>query len=162
MTPRFGSARDLFEAVREASRDASEIRSRLSRLESACGLRAQRYDAPSSRGGAPDAMRAVDIYVDQEERLRRRQYEDYELIGLASSVIYGTSEDGNGGIQALLGPRQADAMWWRFCAAKPWQTVAAMVGASERWCRDAVRVSLDTVDSYGWRAVAEGAGVAEG
>jgi hypothetical protein len=161
MTPRFGSARDLFEAVREASRDASEIRSRLSRLESACGLRAQRYDAPSSRG-VSDAMHAVDIYVDQEERLRRRQDEDYELIALASSVIYGTSEDGSGGIQALLGPRQADAMWWRFCAAKPWQTVADMVGASESWCKGAVRVALDTVDSYGWRAVAEGVGVAEG
>lgn len=162
MTPRYASARDLFEAVREASRDASDIRSRLSSLESACGLRAQRYDAPSPRGGVSDPMRSVDIYVDQEERLRRRQDEDYELIGLASSVIYGTSEDGDGGIQALLGPRQADAMWWRFCAAQSWPVVAAMAGASESWCKRAVRAALDTVDSYGWRAVAEGVGVAEG
>ena len=33
---------------------------------------------------------------------------------------------------------------------------------SERWCRDAVGVAMDVVDSYGLERMASGLGLAEG
>ena len=33
---------------------------------------------------------------------------------------------------------------------------------SERWCRDAVGVAMDVIDSYGLSRMAEGRGLAEG
>lgn len=156
-------ARDLFDAARDAALDADRIGGSLRRAEAACGLRGHAPTGlPGGRGGVHDPMAPVDRLVDQEERTRRRLEEDYELIDLACGVIYGTGQDGRGGVCALLGPATADALWWRYCGGAPWASVARHVGMSERWCVSAAAAALDVVDGYGWRRVADGVGTAEG
>lgn len=156
----YASARDFFEAVRDASMDAERTRRTIRRMESREGLHAQSY-GPRPRGGTHDTMARTDERMDYEERCRRRVDEDYELIDEACDVIYGADQS-TGGVGALLGPAYADALWWRYCAAATWREVAAGVGMSERWCVGAVKAALDMVDSYGIGRMASGTGVAEG
>lgn len=159
----YQSASDLFEAAREAAADAERIGRDLGRAASACGLRGHApTGAPGGRGGASDPMAPVDRFLDQEERTRRRLEDDYALIDLACGVIYGTGQDGRGGVCALLGPATADALWWRYCGGVSWAAVSRRVGMSERWCIEATQAALDVVDGYGWRRVADGVGDAEG
>ena len=106
-------------------------------------------------------MRATDRRMDYEARCRRRLEEDYELIDVACDVIYG-SDQSTGGVGAVLGSAYADALWWRYCAGATWPEVADGCGMSERWCRDAVGVAMDVIDSYGLSRMAEGRGLAEG
>ena len=157
----YQSARDLFEATREAARDADRISRTIARMESREGLHAQSYQ-PSVRGGDHDASAATDARIDYEGRVRRRRDEDYALIDLACSVIYGADQVGSGGVSALLGPSYADALWWRYCAAATWPEVAAGTGMSERWCQQAVSLALDVVDAHGIERMVSGLGFAEG
>lgn len=156
----YATARDLFEAARVAARDADEIMRKLALLESACSVRAQSYQQRISVGSQRDVMAPVDRYVEQEGRYARRLDEDNHLISVASAVLYGGA-DHTGGIASLLGGAYADVMWWRYCAGASWAEVARQCDRSERWCRDAVPVALDTAESYGWRRVVDGIGTAE-
>lgn len=154
-----GSARDFFEAVRDASRDAERTSRTIKAMESREGVRAQTY-GPRGRGGPHDAMAATDARMDYEARYRRRIEEDYRLIDAACDVIYGADQS-TGGVGAILGAPYADVLWWRYCAAATWPEVAEGTGMSERWCRDAVGVAMDVVDSYGVARMARGLGLAE-
>lgn len=155
------SARDFFAAVRDASREADRTLRTIRDMESREGVRAQGYEARGRSGGPADAMRATDRRMDYEARCRRRLEEDYELIDVACDVIYG-SDQSMGGVGAVLGSAYADALWWRYCAGATWPEVADGCGMSERWCRDAVGVAMDVIDSYGLSRMAEGRGLAEG
>lgn len=156
----YQSARDFFEAVRDASEDAERTSRTIRAMESREGVRAQSY-GPRGRGGSHDPMAATDARMDYEERYRRRVEEDYRLIDEACDVIYGADQS-TGGVGAILGAPYADALWWRYCAAATWPEVAEGAGMSERWCRDAVGVAMDVVDSYGLERMARGLGLAEG
>lgn len=157
----FRDAREFFDAVRDASRDADRIRLTLERMGVREQVRAQGYE-PRGRGGDRDAMAATDRRMDYEARIRRRQKEDYALIDAACDLIYGVGQDGRGGICALLSPAHADALWWRFCAHGTWAEVAAGSGMSESWCRtDGVPTAIDCVDGLGIGRVTAGLGVAE-
>lgn len=158
----YATATDLFEATREAARDAERIRRSLARMESREGVRTQSYDAHGRSGHRADQMRATDERMDYEERVRGRQSEDYALIDLCCDVIYGSGQTGSGGVCSMLGSQYADCLWWRFCAAATWPEVAEGCGMSERWCRDAVRVACDTIDAYGLDRMRDGLGLAEG
>ncbi|MGN0056458.1 MAG: hypothetical protein ACI360_08495 [Atopobiaceae bacterium] len=157
----WGRARDFFLAVRDASQEADRTMSTIRRMEAREGVRAQRYEARGRGGTRADAMRATDERMDYEGRYRRRVQEDYALIDLACDVIYGSEDQMSGGVGALLGSEYADELWWRYCNAATWPEVADGVGRSERWCRDADRVAMDCVDSYGLARVAAGLGLAE-
>lgn len=155
------SASDFFESVRSAAIDADSITRRLRTMEAREGVRAQSYEARGKSSGTGDAMRATDARIDFESRIERRRDEDYRLIDAACSVIYGADQS-TGGVGAILGAAYADALWWRFCAAATWPEVAEGAGMSERWCKDAVGVALDVIDSYGIERMASGLGLAEG
>lgn len=157
----YGCARDLFEAARDAAEDAERTSRTIERMEGREGVRAQSYQ-PRTLGGGGDSMRATDARIDYESRVRRRREEDYALIDLACAVIYGSDQTGSGGVAAMLGPAYADALWWRYCAAATWPEVAEGCGMSERWCQRSMRVSFDTIDSYGLARVVSGLGIAEG
>ena len=155
-------ARDFFDSVYDAAREADRFSRAIARMESREGAKAQSYSERVSMGGDRDVMEPTDRRIDYEERCRRRREEDYALIDRACEVIYGREDQCSGGIGAILGSAYADALWWRYCAAAPWPDVAAGVGMSERFCRDAVRVAIDTIDAYGLDRVATGLGLAEG
>lgn len=156
----YQNARDFFNATRDAAFDAERINHTIERMQASEGLHAASLSGRVSGGSASDVMHKTDVRLDYEKRIQKRQQEDYELIDLACTVLYGKDSRG-GGIAALKGSAVADAMWWRFCAAAKWSTVERMVGMTERWCREATEAAFDTIDAYGLERVADGLGIAE-
>lgn len=158
----YSSAREFFEAVRTASIDAERIRRTLERMGVREQVRAQSYESRGRGGGTTDAMRATDERMDYEARIRRRQEEDYALIDAACDIIYGNGQNGDSGIEAIVGPAAADCMWWRYCAAGTWQEVAEGCGMSRSWCQSVgVPTALDCADALGMSRMVSGLGIAE-
>lgn len=161
--PRFedySNARDFFESVREASREAERTRLTLLQMEAREGARAQTYAERVSVGGERDRMAQTDARMDYEERMRERIEEDYALLDLACKVLYG-EESGKGGVDRLMGSAVADCMSFRYVDARPWREVAALLGYS-RWSvnslRDLCQQGFDAIDSLGLERVVEGVG----
>ena len=157
----YGSARELFAAVRDAALEGRRAERTLERMRAAEGVRAQGYEPRVSGGGAPSSgMGATDARMDQEARLSGRLEQDRALLDLAGSVIYG-ADAGRGGVDALMGSAVADAMWWRYCAAEGWGQVADRLGYSVRQTSRLVDQGTDAVDFFGVRNCACGVGMAE-
>lgn len=156
----YRDARDFFEAVREASREAERTRLTLLQMEAREGARAQTYAERVSVGGERDRMAQTDARMDYEARMRERIEEDYALLDLACRVLYG-EESGKGGVDALMGSAVADAINFRYVDARPWPEVAALLGYS-RWSRRSLRDlcqrGFDCIDSLGWERAIEGVG----
>lgn len=144
----YPSARDFFETVRQASREAERTRLTLLRMEAAEGLRAQSYEVTGRSGHRADAMARTDARIDYESRMDERIREDYELLDLACQVLYG-AESGKGGIDALMGSAVADAMSFRYVDARPWSEVSALTGYSERQCMRLCEQGIDAADFFG-------------
>ena len=164
--PRFedySNARDFFESVREASREAERTRLTLLRMEAREGARAQTYAERVSVGGERDRMAQTDARMDYEERMRERVEEDYQLLDMACQVLYGR-ESGKGGVDALMGSAVADCISFRYVDARPWSEVASLLGYS-RWSRRSLRdlcqQGFDAIDFFGWENVLGGTGSAE-
>lgn len=156
-------ARDFFESVRAAAIDAERIRRTLERMGAREQVRAQSYESRGGGSHGSDAMRATDERMDYEARIRQRQEADYALIDAACDVIYGSGQDGDGGIEAMVGPAAADCVWWRYCAAATWKEVADGCGMSRSWCQSVgVPTALDCADALGMGRMVSGRGLAEG
>lgn len=161
--PRFEDyrdARDFFDSVREASREAERTRLTLLQMEAREGARAQTYAERVSVGGERDRMAQIDARMDYEERMRERIEEDYRLLDMACAVLYGR-ESGKGGVDRLMGSVVADCISFRYVDARPWKEVAALMGYS-RWSRRSLRDlcqrGFDRIDSLGWELAIEGVG----
>ena len=161
--PRFedySNARDFFESVREASREAERTRLTLLQMEAREGARAQTYAERVSVGGERDKMAATDSHIDYEARMAERIEQDYQLLDMACAVLYGR-ESGKGGVDALMGSAAADCISFRYVDARPWSEVAALLGYS-RWSRRSLRDmcqrGFDCIDSLGWERAIEGVG----
>lgn len=161
--PRFedySNARDFFESVREASREAERTRLTLMQMEAREGVRAQGYEPRVSVGGERDRMAQTDARIDYEQRMAERIEADYALIDLACRVLYG-EESGKGGVDRLMGSAVADCMSFRYVDARPWSEVAELMGYS-RWSvnslRDMCQQGFDAIDSVGWERAIEGIG----
>lgn len=156
----YSNARDFFESVREASREAERTRLTLLQMEAREGARAQTYAERVSVGGERDRMAQTDARMDYEERMRERIEEDYALLDLACRVLYG-EESGKGGVDRLMGSAVADCISFRYVDARPWPEVAALMGYS-RWSRRSLRDlcqrGFETIDSLGWERAIEGVG----
>ncbi|WP_307739013.1 hypothetical protein, partial [uncultured Parolsenella sp.] len=154
------TARDLFEAVREASRDAEYIKRRLERMESGEGVRAASL-ARSSSGSRADVngTARVDARIDYEARVTRRQEENYALLDLACAILYG--DDARGGLAALLSTRAADLLWHHYLCDESWESSAAAVGCNVRTAYREADKALDLLDMYGIDLVRSGRGAAE-
>lgn len=156
----YSDAREFFEAVREASREAERTRLTLMQMEAREGVRAQGYEAQGSSGHMSDRTASTDARMDYEERMRERLEEDYALIDLACRVLYG-EESGKGGVEALMGSAVADAISFRYVDARPWKEVAALMGyshASWHALRDMCQRGFDAIDALGWERAIEGVG----
>ncbi len=163
MATEYADAREFFSAVRSAALDADRISRTLAAMESAEGPKGQRFD-PCGHGAREDVNgtgRTV-ARMDYERRVQARREADYELIDRACSVIYGSGQQGLGGIDALIGSAAADVMWWRFCAGATWETVCRECGVKDSWARYTVERALDECDAYGMAAMAQGLGIAQG
>lgn len=161
--PRFedySNARDFFESVREASREAERTRLTLLQMEAREGVRAQGYEPRVMVGGERDHMAHTDSRIDYESRMAERIEQDYRLLDMACAVLYGR-ESGKGGVDALMGSAVADCISFRYVDARPWSEVAALLGYS-RWSRRSLRDmcqrGFDCIDSYGFERVIEGIG----
>ena len=156
----YRDARDFFESVREASREAERTRLTLLQMEAREGVRAQSYQPRISIGGERDKMAATDSRIDYEARMAERIEADYQLLDMACAVLYGR-ESGKGGVDALMGSAVADCISFRYVDARPWREVAELMGYS-RWSRRSLRdlcqQGFDAIDFFGWDNVLGGVG----
>lgn len=153
----FASARELFEAAREASRDAERIGRQLAAMEQrALSLGGSGFEPRVSATHDPDRVGgSVAALVDMERRLRERQSEDYALIDLACAVLYGTDSDA--GLWALVGWR-ADAIAQHYLNGLTWAEVGAVLGYSEQHVWREAQVALDVCDGWELADVVAGRG----
>ena len=157
----YTSARELFFAAREASREAGRIRRRSDAMRVAESVRAQGYEPGVSHTRADvNGTARTEARIDFEAASERRLAEDDELVAVATSLLYGPKGAG-GGVEALMGGCVADAMYFRFCAAQPWDVVAAACSFSVSQVRRLVRQGLDMCEALGWEALRAGRGCAE-
>ena len=159
--PQYQSARDLFEAAREASRDAEYIRRRVERMKASEGVRGASL-APSVSGTKSDVSGTarVNARIDYEAATARRVEEDYALIDLACAVLYG--DDSANGVAMLAGPRVADLLWHHYLDDEPWDDAAEAVGMSRATAFREAAKAFDIIDSYGLEFARRGLGMAEG
>lgn len=156
---RYQSAREFFEAAREAARDAERIRRQLDAMdERAASLGGGGFEPRVRSTPDPDRIgRAIAAIVDHGEVLRQRQDEDYALIDAACTVLYG--EDNRGGLWALTG-WWADAIYHHYLALRTWDEVGAMLGYSAEHCCRCAAAAFEVADSWGMTSTVAGLGKA--
>jgi hypothetical protein len=143
---------DYLIRARDASRDAERCRRQLEQLESqALSIGGGGFE-PRTRS-TPDPKRMekrVDRLVDREKALEARMDEDYAIVDRATSMIYGDSQDGHGGVSDGLGPEYADVLWWRYLDDAKWAKVADVMGYAKCTCQQMCTRALDWMDAtYG-------------
>ena len=154
------TAREFFEAAREAARDAERIRRQLDGMESrALSLGGGGFEPRVRSTPDPDRIGAsVSAMLDQGERLRERADEDYAVIDAACRVLYGP--DNRSGLYALVG-WPADAIYHHYLALRTWEETAAMLGYSADHVRRMASAAMDCADANGQMWTELGVGVAE-
>lgn len=157
----FGSARELFEAARDASLDAAKVTAELDALDE----QAARIGSPSldprgrgTRGGDAIGRRVAHI-IDRQESLERRLGEDYDLIDAACAVLYG-SDGISDGLATLAPPWWADAIYHHYVGLRTWDGTAALVLYSKRYVQECVRTAFEIMDANGMAATVAGIGSA--
>ena len=145
------SAQMFFLAAREASRDAESIRQQLITLESkALSIGGGGFEPRTRSTPDPHRMEGrIVAYADRERALRARADEDYALIGRACRVLYGSDEDGHGGVAQHVGTLHADVLWWRYLDDSPWKQVASVLGVSVTTCHAAANSAIAWLDETG-------------
>ncbi len=152
------TAKQFFESVAEASRDAERVQRLLANLQdSATRLSSQTFE-PRVKGGSHDRMeRTVANMVDREAALHRRLESDYALIDAAHAVLYGTDTDA--GLWVLLGWR-ADAISLHYVDGLTWPEVAQVLGFSQNHVWQQVQAAFDLADANGMGRTVAGMGLA--
>ena len=151
----YSTAREMFDAVREASRDLVRARLQLAEIE---GGGANSSGVHVSVGSVKDPMDRVVACLDAGVRLHSRIKADEELLKTATIVLYG--EGNEGGIASVLSPAHADVVWWYYVIGESWPNVAKVLAYSQRACCQMRDTVFDTIDAYGLDAVIEGKGTA--
>ena len=156
---RYQTAREFFEAAREAARDADRIRLQLAAMDARSeSLGGGGFEPRVRSTPDPDRMGIrVASLVDHGEMLARRQAEDYQLIDAACRVLYGP--DDRGGLYALVG-WPADAIYHHYLALRTWDETARLMGYSVRHVQRSVDVALDLADANGQMWTELGGGMA--
>ena len=146
------TARDFFDRVREASQDAERCHRQLKAMEQRMkSFGAQGYEPRVRSSSDPDKLgRRVASYVDRERSLETRMDEDYRIIDLGSTVIYGDGE--REGLDKEQSPVWADILWWRYLADATWMRVARAVGYSVRPCQIMHNTAMQWLDESGFMA----------
>lgn len=158
----FSSSRELFESAREAAKDAERCRLQLDELEQrALSVGSPSFDAHVGGGESDPLGRKVAALVDREAKLHARVEDDYRLIDLACTVLYG--HDGmSDGLSSLMPPWVADAMWHFYLGLTKWEDIGRLLMYEPRHLQRGVRTAFELMDSVGLLATIEGHGTAEG
>lgn len=158
----YQTARELFEAAREAALDAERARGQIEGMEErAASISAPTFEAHVSTGGGRDRISsAVASMLDARGRLEKRIEADYEIIDAANRVLYG--RDGvHGGLSAIVPAWWADLLWWHYLACETWGAAAEAVGTSERNAHYVALAALEAADANGMMWTVIGRGMAE-
>jgi len=144
----YASAREFFDAAREAARDAERCRRQLAEMEGrAASLGGGGFEPRVRSTPEPDRMAGrVAAMVDREGMLERRQDECYEVIDAACRVLYGP--DNRSGLYALVG-WPADAIWHHYLGLRTWEEVGELLGYSPAHARRMASMALDLADANG-------------
>lgn len=155
------SAREFFEAAREAASDAARIDRQLAEQEERAlslggGGLGERVSSTPTRDRMADGVAAM---VDHKAILERRQEEDYRVIDRACAILYGTDNDA--GLWALVG-WPADAIFHHYLALRTWEETGALLGYSHRYVQERVAWAFELADANGQWWTERGRGMAEG
>ena len=154
---RYQTAREFFEAAREAARDADRIRLQLAAMDARSeSLGGGGFEPRVRSTPDPDRMGLrVSALIDHGGMLERRQAEDYRLIDAAFRVMYGP--DDRGGLYAHVG-WPADAIYHHYLALRTWDETARLMGYSVQHVRRQVAWALDLADANGqmWTELGDG------
>lgn len=158
---RYQTAREFFEAAREAARDADRIRLQLAAMDARSeSLGGGGFEPRVRSTPDPDRMGLrVSALIDHGGMFERRQAEDYRLIDAACRILYGP--DDRGGLYALVG-WPADAIYHHYLALRTWDETAEMMAYSKRYVIERVGAALDLADANGQFWTELGEGIAEG
>ena len=156
----YQTSRELFDAARAAARDAELCARQLASMEeSALSLGGGGFEPRVRSTPDPDRIgAAVSSVIDQGERLRARQDEDYRLIDAACRVLYGA--DNWSGLYALVG-WPADAIYHHYLALRTWEDAARLVGYSVSHVKHSVCAAFELADANGQMWTELGRGMAE-
>lgn len=157
----FANSRELFEAARDAVRDAEACRRQLEALEdSALSVGSPSFEARVRGGDLDRISKSVANLVDREGELDARMEQDYALIDAATCVLYGRDQMSDG-LASLMPAWVADAIWQHFLALHTWDYVSELMGYCKSQVIRTVRAAFDVMDAHGMAATVEGRGIAE-
>ena len=156
----YADAREFFNAVAEANRDAERVKRQLDALEHrALGMSGGGFEPRVRSTPAHDKMgSSVAALVDQESTLTKRLEDDYALLNQAHALLYGT--DNESGLWSLVGLR-ADALALHYVNGLRWAEVGSVLGYTEQHVWREAQVALDTCDGWGFFNVTHGLGAAQ-
>lgn len=150
------TAREFFDAVMHAARDAESCKTQLEALEQTAQFGSSNGMGERVGGNGGNAVeRRTVAYVGQDARLEQRRKRDFELVDRACVLLYGPDQMGGGGLCAAEptdSETWADILWWRYCAAAAWDTVAYAMKRSVRPCQEHHARALEWMDETGFGA----------
>lgn len=139
-------AETFFQTVKCASDENSRALAQIMSMQETEDVRAQSYSSSVAPGSNSDVMRRVDKRIDMEERLNKRLENNYKLIDIACTVLYGEDQMGHGGLYTFKGDVYADVLSWRYLHCYGWQKLAKRMGMSKSTAQRLVKEALGYVD----------------
>lgn len=145
----WGTARELFEAAREACKEIERSNFTLREMESREGVKGAGLEAIRS-SGTSDPMRPTDARMDYESRTRRSMAECDKIIDYACAVLYGPDYSGrDGGLYSMAEHVLADILCMHYCQNMEWRVVGDKVGYSKSHCIARGTEALRLIDLIG-------------
>lgn len=159
---RYGSARELFEAAREAMADTVKATNELEALEESQNKLPSGLSVGTVGGHLQGDKigRIVARTAERKERLERRIEANEELIDLACEILYGGDQISDG-LASLAPEWWSDAIYHHYLNLMSWPEVAELMGYHSRWIQSRVAAAFDLADGYGMVNMLAGRGIAE-
>ena len=144
---RFESARELFEAVRDAAYELWRHDATYNAMERRALALSGGIAAASSPGSEADRMRPVDAMVDFEVMMERKVDEWCSLVDYGEAVLYGT--DWEHGIAKSLGIGYAEVLELVYIQRLSMRETSKRLRLSERTARRMKARALSFIDAVG-------------
>ena len=152
---RFESARELFDAVRDASYELWRHDATYNAMERRALALSGGIAAATSPGSDADRMRPVDAMVDFESMMERKVDGWCSLVDYGEAVLYG--RDWEHGIARSLGIGYAEVMELTYIQRLSMRETARRLKFSVSTCRRMRSRALSFIDSVGFETAISGA-----